>query len=298
VLKADFGWDVKRVQIEDSGAQVLFRKFPLGLSLAYIPKGPVGPNFSKLLPALDELCSKNNAFLLKIEPDENQSSERELLEAGFIPSIQSIQPLRTILINLEADENSILGRMNQKTRYNIKLATRKGVTVRPWGNLEAFGTMIEETAKRDSFGAHTSAYYRRAYDLFYPIGACELFVAEFEETPLSAIMVFSQGSRSWYLYGASTSIERNRMPTYLLQWEAIRWAREQGCRTYDLWGVPDEDHETLEKLFPTEKGGLWGVYRFKRGFGGELVRSIGTWDRVYNRAIYRMYRFLFSLRRN
>jgi lipid II:glycine glycyltransferase (peptidoglycan interpeptide bridge formation enzyme) len=79
------------------------------------------------------------------------------------------------------------------------------------------------------------------------------------------------------------------MPNYLLQWEAIRWAKSQGCTEYDLWGVPDEDLATLEANFANRNIGLWGVYRFKRGFGGELRRSVGPWDRVYNPTLYRLY---------
>jgi lipid II:glycine glycyltransferase (peptidoglycan interpeptide bridge formation enzyme) len=79
------------------------------------------------------------------------------------------------------------------------------------------------------------------------------------------------------------------MPNYLLQWEAIRWAKSQGCTEYDLWGVPDEDMDTLEANFTLRSDGLWGVYRFKRGFGGELKRSVGSWDRVYNPLLYRAY---------
>jgi lipid II:glycine glycyltransferase (peptidoglycan interpeptide bridge formation enzyme) len=86
------------------------------------------------------------------------------------------------------------------------------------------------------------------------------------------------------------------MPTYLLQWEAMRWAKSRGCRTYDLWGVPDADRETLEDQFTERSDGLWGVYRFKRGFGGELVRTIGTWDRVYAPARYQIYKGALALR--
>lgn len=80
------------------------------------------------------------------------------------------------------------------------------------------------------------------------------------------------------------------MPTYLLQWEAMRWAKEQGCREYDLWGVPDTDEETLETGFSDRSDGLWGVYRFKRGFGGTLMRSAGAWDHPYIPLIYPFYR--------
>jgi peptidoglycan pentaglycine glycine transferase (the first glycine) len=156
--------------------------------------------------------------------------------------------------------------------------------------------MIQETAVRDRFGAHIPAYYKRAYELFHPKGECEVFVALYEGQPLAALMVFARGIRSWYLYGASTAQHRNLMPNYLLQWESMRWARSRGCTQYDLWGVPDENLETLETEFTSHHGGLWGVYRFKRGFGGELVRSVGAWDRAYNKPLYWIYRQFSSWR--
>ena len=109
-------------------------------------------------------------------------------------------------------------------------------------------------------------------------------------------MVFAQGKRAWYLYGASNNLDRNRMPTYLLQWDALRWARAQGCTEYDLWGVPDEDADVLEAEFTQRSDGLWGVYRFKRGFGGQVKRAVGAWDRVYKPELYYLYRLYFRLR--
>jgi lipid II:glycine glycyltransferase (peptidoglycan interpeptide bridge formation enzyme) len=109
-------------------------------------------------------------------------------------------------------------------------------------------------------------------------------------------MVFAFGQRAWYFYGASSSQERNRMPAYLLQWNAILWARQRGCFQYDLWGVPDQEEETLEAHFEEKQEGLWGVYRFKRGFGGQLKRSVGAWDRVYLPAFYYLYRWWLKRR--
>lgn len=297
-LKASFGWQVVRLAADGAGAQVLLRRLPLGLRLAYLPKGPVGPPSPGLLQALDEACRARGAFLLKVEPDEEDSAEASARwrGAGFLPSPHAIQPVRTLLVSLEGEEDSLLARMHPKTRYNIRLAGRKGVTVRPWEDVEAFAAMLAETARRNRFGAHAPAYYRRAYDLFHPHGACELLVAEYRGEPLAALMVFAHGPRAWYFYGASTERERQRMPTYLLQWEAMRWARARGCRTYDLWGVPDADRERLEAEFTRRRDGLWGVYRFKRGFGGDLVRWTGAWDRPYHPAAYRLYRLYLRLR--
>jgi lipid II:glycine glycyltransferase (peptidoglycan interpeptide bridge formation enzyme) len=154
--------------------------------------------------------------------------------------------------------------------------------------------MMDTTGERDAFGVHTLAYYQRAYELFHSVGACELLVASYESEPLAGLMVFAHGARAWYFYGASTNQHRNKMPTYLLQWAAILWAKTKGCKQYDLWGIPDVDEETLETQFTQRADGLWGVYRFKRGFGGELKRSARSWDRVYKPVMYAAYRLLIA----
>jgi lipid II:glycine glycyltransferase (peptidoglycan interpeptide bridge formation enzyme) len=148
---------------------------------------------------------------------------------------------------------------------------------------------MQVTGARDGFAVHAPAYYRRAYDLFHPAGRCELLLAEFEGQLLAAVMAFACGGRAWYLYGASSDQERQRMAPYLAQWAAMRWARAGGAACYDLWGVPDEAEAVLEAGFEQRRDGLWGVYRFKRGFGGRLVRTIGAWDRLYNPLLYRAY---------
>jgi len=280
------------------GAQILFRNLPLGFKLAYVPLGPIGDWLPELLPSLDTLCCAEGAFMLKIEPDHAWDDQltSHLLQAGYQPSQQTIQPPSTILVDLRDDEEAILARMKQKTRYNIRLAKRKGVTVRPWTDIRGYAAMTQETAERDAFGAHNQAYFQKTYDLFYPKGKCELLVAEAEGEPVAALMVFAQGKRAWYLYGASRSAHREKMPTYMLQWEAIRWAKSKDCQVYDLWGIPDADEETLEAQFSKRSDGLWGVYRFKRGFGGRVTRTMGAWDRVYNPVLYRLYNLVIRLR--
>ena len=179
--------------------------------------------------------------------------------------------------------------MKQKTRYNIRLSHRKGVVIRQTNDIDTFYQLMQVTGERDAFGVHSKEYYQRALDLFEPRGNCALFCAEFEEQPLAGLMVFAHGKRAWYFYGASSSQHRHLMPTYLLQWKAMQWAKAQGCSQYDLWGVPDEDQDTLEANFLDRHDNLWGVYRFKRGFGGELRRTVSAWDRVYNPLFYKLY---------
>ncbi len=235
------------------------------------------------------------AYLLKVEPDLWMSEDHEtaipaeLISNRFIHSKHSIQPLRTLIIDIADDESNILGRMKQKTRYNINLAIKKNVIVTQQTDLSKFYSLMEITGQRDQFGIHSLTYYQRAFDLFHVHQNCKLFLAEYEGTPIAALITFKHGNRAWYFYGASSNLHREKMPNYLLQWEAIRWAKNQNCIEYDLWGVPDEDLATLEANFSKNNTGLWGVYRFKRGFGGILKRSSGPWDRVYNPYLYRLY---------
>jgi lipid II:glycine glycyltransferase (peptidoglycan interpeptide bridge formation enzyme) len=295
-LKTGFGWSPRYIRLGEIGAMVLFRRLPLGMSVAYIPRGPVGADdWVELWPAMDDLCKQEKAVFLRVEPNlwEPVQNERiNRLLPGFAFSSVTIQPPRTILINLESSEEEILNRMKSKTRYNIRLAKRKGVEVSQSTDVAGFHAMSLTTGARDVFGVHNLLYYQRVYDLFSPSGECALFLAYYEDQPLAGLMVFTQSETAWYFYGASTNKERNRMPTYLLQWEAIRWAKQKGCKVYDMWGIPDFPEDELEDQFMTRSDGLWGVYRFKRGFGGKIVRTVGAWDRVYRPMLYKLYELL------
>jgi len=297
-LKAAFGWKPVRLIVGETGAQVLFRKLPLGFTVAYIPKPVFSDRFSEVSAQfwfeLDKICKKHHAVFLKVELDAwiDSTSPRSSLsdgEYGMRESLHNIQPPSTIIISLKGTEDEILARMKQKTRYNIRLAKKKGVTVRAWDDLPAFHQMMQVTGGRDGFNIHSLAYYQRAYELFHSAGMVELLLAEHAGKPLAALMVFARGRRAWYVYGASNNQERNRMPTYLLQWEAMRWAKSRGSEEYDLWGIPDVDEETLEANFTDRNDGLWGVYRFKRGFGGQLKRAVQAMDRIYNPLLYWLY---------
>jgi lipid II:glycine glycyltransferase (peptidoglycan interpeptide bridge formation enzyme) len=314
-LKSNFGWRVVRIlqqcnEIEENsqlGAQILFRYLPLGFSIAYIPMGPVNanresenkPEWNKFWIAVDNICRENNSIFLKLEPDYGIFLYSETIESvnllkmpppGFSTTNQSIQPVRTILIDLTGQENQILSRMKQKTRYNIRLALKKGVDVIQSSDINTFHELMLLTGDRDKFGIHSNEYYRQAFELFNSRGECQLLLAEYQGEPLAGIMVFARGNRAWYIYGASSNRHRNTMPNYLLQWEAMRWAKGIGCTEYDFWGIPDEQEEILESNFQSRSDGLWGVYRFKRGFGGHLYRHYGPWDRIYNTKLYSLYK--------
>jgi lipid II:glycine glycyltransferase (peptidoglycan interpeptide bridge formation enzyme) len=293
-LKSLFGWDVMRVGVGAAGVQILFRRTPIGLTIGYIPKGPVGTDWDNLWPEVLEVCKRMKAVVLRMEPDgwEGESEASHENFPGFSPGARSIQPRRTILVDLSGSEEEWLARMKQKTRYNIHLAERKEVRVETSEDIEKFESMMKLTGARDGFGVHSLAYYRAAYRLFSTNDQCALLEAKYEEKTLAMLMVFAHSGHGYYLYGASGNEERNRMPTYKIQWEAMRWCAAHGCRDYDLYGVPDYDEDFLESEFEKRSDGLWGVYRFKRGFGGRVVRAAAPLEKVFFPTIYKLFRLI------
>jgi peptidoglycan pentaglycine glycine transferase (the first glycine) len=150
-------------------------------------------------------------------------------------------------------------------------------------DLPLFYDMYAETGRRDDFIIRPFAYYLDAWGAFVEAGLACLFLAEYEGEPLAGLIAFHLGQRAWYMYGASTDKHRNLMPNHLLQWEAIRWAKGEGCTVYDMWGAPD---------VLSEDDPLWGVYRFKEGFGGQFVRHIGAYDYPVSQPFYSFYTVL------
>ncbi len=277
---------------------------PLSFTILYVPKGPCldaadAPSVERMLDALEALARRERALFVKIDPDLPLScgldepvdsppgvAFRDRLAArGWRFSADQIQFRNTVLLDLAPDEDALLAAMKQKTRYNIRLAARRGVTVRAGGpaDFDLLAAMYAETAARDGFAIRPAAYYQDAWQTFADAGMGHLLLAEFDGRPLAAVFLVSDGERAIYMYGASTDEERQRMPNYLLQWEAIRWARAQGCTTYDFWGAPD----TFD-----ERDRLWGVWRFKAGFEGRVVRHLGAWDYAPRPLLYHLYAVL------
>jgi lipid II:glycine glycyltransferase (peptidoglycan interpeptide bridge formation enzyme) len=315
-LKSQHGWKAARASVMTqhnhlvSTSLVLLRQLPFGLGkIAYVPRGPVvdwddEAYVSQALKTTAKLAKNAGAFAVIYEPDLlDTSSDKRILERNnLVPLDFDVQPRRTIWVNLDVDEDvDMLRAMKEKTRYNIGLAKRKGVTVRVGSNEDAatYFDLMKATAARDAFSIHGLDYYRDFLRLFARDEAspARLFIAEHEDKPLAALIVTALGERAIYLYGASSNEKRELMPTYLLQWEAMLWSRNRGCKTYDLWGVPDEDEATLEANFMQRSDELWGVYRFKRGFGGQVVRYAGAWAQVISPMRWWAYQQAIRLRR-
>lgn len=300
-LKSHFGWRTECVMLTQgetiiAGAQLLFRPLPARLgTMAYVPYGPLLTAESQWPALLDAIqrCAKNHrAAFLKLEPGHYpDGDEPDLAALGFRPSPQTIQPPNTVLIDIRGDDEAIQQRMNQGTRRNIRKAYKNEVRyfhAKP-DDFELFTRITNLTGERNDFGTRSAEYNKMLYDLFVPDHAT-LILAEHEGDPLAANFLFTVGKTAVYLEGASSNHKRNLMASYGVQWEGIQWAKERGCTHYDMWGIPDVDEATLEDQFQERSDGLWGVYRFKRGWGGAVTRSAGTWDWVYNPAIYAAYR--------
>ena len=147
-------------------------------------------------------------------------------------------------------------------------------------DLNTFYRIYAETSARDRFPIRPFGYYHDVWQSFLQDGMADLLLAEWEGNLLAGLMLFRLGHKAWYIYGASSNERRNLMPNHLLQWEAIRLGKQKGCLLYDLWGAPD---------ILNEGDPMWGVYRFKQGFGGEFVERIGAWDFPVSRPAYWLY---------
>jgi len=321
-VKAKYGWEPLPFTWETSAAaMILKRTIPIRglsarLSALYAPKGPLldWTNESLRKRVLDDLQSfakKQGAIFLKVDPDVvlgtgipgvDDSSEEsggadiqsELARRGWTYSSDQIQFRNTALIDLQPTEEEMLARMKQKTRYNVRLAEKKDVAVRVGtaDDLSMLYKMYAETSVRDGFVIRDEGYYQTVWRLFmsnvegqrsstvYGQPSAVPLIAEVDNEPVAGIFLFMFAGRAYYVYGMSRDAHREKMPTYLLQWEAMKRAKAAGCALYDLWGAPEVFNES---------DSMWGVYRFKEGLGGRVVRALGAWDYAPNRLWYKMY---------
>ena len=263
-------------------AQVLYR-FQGPVSVGYIPRGPViagDPEvlWPLLLKQIDAAARKHRAIMTLIELNEPIGLTGTFKEAGVVRGPGHMQPGRTVKIPLGDDEN-ILKQMHQKTRYNVRLAQRRGVTIERHhfepAAMDTFYSLMQDTADRNEFGIHSRAYYDDFMDM-YGDDSVLLFARQDDGTVAAVLIAARCGKEAIYMYGASSTENRAHGAAFYMQFEAMRWARDQGCETYDLWGIPEQDPDTVSSddngAIAGTKGDDWrGLYRFKTGFGGEIV---------------------------
>jgi peptidoglycan pentaglycine glycine transferase (the first glycine) len=303
-FKARHGWGSLRLLCECEGepvvaAQILSRK--LGpFAVLYIPRGPAFGDaddgaLSAMTMAIDRVARHQRAVIAFLEPDRTPSvSLPETGALGWLQGQTNVQPLRTIKVPVNRSDDDILAAMKNKTRYNVRLAGRRGVNIRrgTMADIAPFYELLEETSDRDGFGIHTVEYYADMIDVFGERAA--LLLAEFEGEIAAGAIVLQHGDEAIYMFGASARKHQRHMPTHLVQFEAMRWARERGCQTYDLWGIPATDTPPEEAMDSdlNVRSGLWGVYRFKQGFGGEVVSYPGVYERHYYPRLVALWRRL------
>jgi lipid II:glycine glycyltransferase (peptidoglycan interpeptide bridge formation enzyme) len=268
--------------------------------------------------AIKTLGVKNGAIFVKMEPNvlsvvptpevgEEFSTSPEKASGSFalqngaqdnkgynLVLSKPTLPKYSFLVDLTPPVNEVLGRMHEKTRYNIKLAEKHDVKVERRNDIEAvkiFFNLVTQTEKRQGFLQlnHPLSYYEKIFELFNPLGQCFVLVATYEGQPLSAVFLLKFKDTLYYPYGGWSSEHRELMPNNLIHFEAIKLGKELGCKTYDMWGA------YKEKDSP---GDLWyGVYRFKQGFGGRFVTYAGPYDLVVKPTFYKITNTLYDWRK-
>lgn len=316
-LKSRYGWRAERLAWgTEAAAQVLTRSALRGMvKVMYVPRGPLldWGNMALRTQVLDDLqtlARRERAIVLKLDPDVPLATglpgyetaysggaalEAELTARGWRFSPDQIQFRNTVTLNLTHTEDDLLAAMKQKTRYNVRLAAKKGVRVRmgTTADFDLLYRLYAETSVRDGFVIRPAEYYKAVWGTLMKAGLAQPLIAEVDNELVGGVVLFRFGGTAWYFYGMSRDAHREKMPNHLLQWEAIRWARAQGCRVYDFWGAPDEF---------VESDAMWGVWKFKEGFGGQIVRGLGAWDYAPSPLLYKLYtavlpRVLDALRR-
>lgn len=310
-VKAEWKNSVIMVEDDDGNIRgamnILIRKVPfLNYTLMLASRAPVcdphdEETFRALIDCARQLAKKHKSYALLLEPDverEDKGFEELVTKMGFRLKSQSknfegINPRFVYRLDIAGkSEEELMQSFHQKTRYNIRLASRKGVEAKigTREDLPQFYKIMVETGVRDNFVFRSLEYFERMYDCMAP-DHLRLYLAVYEGRIIAGTLTIMYGKKCWYLYGASSNEHRNVMPAYLLQWEAIRWALESGCDVYDFRGVSGD---------MDENNPLYGIYRFKKGFNGQLVELVGELDYVFNPLVYNLadkgYKVMRSLR--
>lgn len=274
---------------------LLISKLPvMHIPYFYAPRGPViddptSPAMMVLLNFVRAEAHKRGVCMLKIEPDAHDGDTQWLtsLQArGFRPNPYANHLRREWVLDVRPSEEELLAKMHKKTRQYIRTSSRTGVTIRPGNSkedIDAFYDIYIQTGQRSDFMILPKSYYARMLELYGENAA--FFVAEYEGKPIAAAIILRLGQWCWNMYEAASEQSRELRINYLLQWQRILWAKEQGCWYFNSRGIPDNLAEGQE---------LYGVYNFKRGFGGFDIRYLQTHDLVYRPISYAIYRILLD----
>ncbi len=263
--------------------QVTWHKLPgLNKFIGYCPKS-VTPS-KDVVVFLSKKAKSREAIMIKFEPNETDKEMEKVFSWGnFVPG----KPLFTkysFVLDISKTEESLLAGMHQKTRYNLRLAEKKGVEIKEDNSLEAFEKyweLMEETTKRQGFYSHTKSYHQKMFNLMTKSGIGHLFTASYLGETLTTWMIFVLNKTIYYPYGASSSKHREVMANNLMMWEVINFGKKMGCTRLDMWGSmgPDPD--------PTDP--WYGFHKFKQGYGADLMEFLGTYDLIVDKTGYYLY---------
>jgi lipid II:glycine glycyltransferase (peptidoglycan interpeptide bridge formation enzyme) len=283
-----------------ASALAIKHNMPLGKNYLYLPRGPIVNNkipvanfqnaFRQIINKIMEVAKQEGSIFMRFEPPLEKTSQpvlKSLVGNDYkLVTSQFVQPKDTLILNLSKTEEQLLSEMHPKTRYNIRLAEKKGIKVRMGvkEDFEKFWQLNLETASRDSFKKHPKNYYQKMLEVLSP-DFLKLFLAEYESKVLVANLVVFFGDTVTYLHGASSNEYRNLMAPHLVQWKQIQEARNLGFKNYDFWGVIPGLQTTDYRLQSWS-----GLTRFKKGFGGFEVNYVGTDDLILDGFWYNIYR--------
>lgn len=289
LLKSDWKW-YGILSRDGSGRprgalSVMVRKMPgMPWSMLYACRGPVcdlddKECLSELIDGAKQLAKRHRGYVIKLDPDvpnANQAFSDTLKSLGFRPvpetkNFESIQPRYVFRLEIKGrSAEELLMSFESKTRYNIRVAQKNNVSVKVETSdeaLTAFADIMKVTGERDGFITRNRAYFARMLEC---LGEnARLYMASYDGRYIAGSLAIHYGDKVWYLYGASSNADRNMMPNYLLQYEMMRWAVETGARIYDFRGVSGD---------LTPENPLYGLYRFKKGFNGELCEFLPEMD--------------------
>lgn len=256
-------------------------------TIGYFPKGKLPTK--EILEELKEIGKDNNCLFIKIEP--NVFAKDCKIDSSLVKSRHPLFTKYTFQLDLIKTEEELMALMKSKTRYNMRLAKRKGVIIIEDNSKNAFEEYLkltEETTKRQHFFAHTKEYHKKMWAVLYPVGIAHLLKAVYKGETIASWVLFLYNDVLYYPYGASSFKHKDTMASNLLMWEAIRWGKDHNAKLFDMWGALGQN--------PDPKDSWYGFHRFKEGYGGELVELVGSYDLVLKPVLYRLYNLVFILR--
>ncbi|PIS14778.1 peptidoglycan bridge formation protein FemAB [Candidatus Shapirobacteria bacterium CG09_land_8_20_14_0_10_39_12] len=271
--------------------QITFHSIPLlPQTVGYLPKSSLLDN--EIVEKLRQIGKENKAIFIKIEPNiEMQSGkETELQKLGLIKG-KPLFTKFTSVIDLTRPEEEIFSSFKQKTRYNIRLAEKHGIKIQEDNSNEAFENYLNllfETTSRQGFYAHNKEYHRKQWQILKPAGISHLLTATYQGITLASFLLFSFNGVLYYPYGASTREHKELMAPTLLMWEAIKFGKKLGCKSFDLWGDLEPN--------PAPNHPYFGFHRFKDGFSPKLLEFMGSYDLVINPTLYQIYKIIDNIR--